>query len=260
MGLRRAKQAGEWFQSRNVTAEFVIDEGPTLTHGIISGIERPVGLIGVLEKGYATVRMRATALLEGHSMMPPARSLIVQPSAAIGRLEEQGFHHRLQGTARRMLSTLAPQMRWPQRIIMGHLWLFAPLAAKALSRMDATRAMLGTTVAATTIKAGPGKSAYCFWRDGEFRHAAGSSRHWSRYRSAESRNSNRTWPSRKYNDSCLQGEYGVNSAYRPNCRNCTWSVCRPFGFDLVRTDCSQRLPLFTVATSPGRSATASRHR
>ena len=154
MGLRGAKQAVEWFRAQGITAEFVIDEGLTLTHGIIAGIERPVGLIGLQEKGYATIRMRATAPLEGHSMMPPRRSLIVQLSQAIGRLEDKGFRHRLQGTARRMLSTLAPHMRWPQRLVMGHLWLFAPIAARVLGKMDATRAMLGTTVAATTIKAG----------------------------------------------------------------------------------------------------------
>ena len=58
--------------SRGVKLDFVLDEGLLITDGIIKGLDKPAALIGVAEKGYATLVLNAHAT-PGHSSMPPSR-------------------------------------------------------------------------------------------------------------------------------------------------------------------------------------------
>ncbi|MFL6826698.1 MAG: M20/M25/M40 family metallo-hydrolase, partial [Bradyrhizobium sp.] len=54
-GERGAKAIVTALAARGVRFAFVIDEGLLITDGIIKGLDRPAALIGVAEKGYATL-------------------------------------------------------------------------------------------------------------------------------------------------------------------------------------------------------------
>ena len=45
--------------SRGIRLDFVIDEGLLITEGIMKGLDKPAALIGVAEKGYATLVLNA---------------------------------------------------------------------------------------------------------------------------------------------------------------------------------------------------------
>jgi carboxypeptidase PM20D1 len=50
-GERGAKQVAELLRTRGVRLDWVIDEGTLITEGVIKGLDAPVALIGVAEKG-----------------------------------------------------------------------------------------------------------------------------------------------------------------------------------------------------------------
>lgn len=142
-------------QSRGIRFEFVLDEGLLLMQDGLPGLTRPVALIGVAEKGYLSLQLRATAV-PGHSSMPPppGSTAIAQLSAALTRLDAAPFPARLEGVARQMLQTLAPEMRLPMRTALSNLWLFGPLIRGQLERDAGADAMLRTTTAITRLDAG----------------------------------------------------------------------------------------------------------
>src|SRR3954454_10705953 len=84
-GIRGAKAIVALLASRDVRLDYVIDEGLLITDGIIKGLEKPAALIGLAEKGYATLVMTAHAT-PGHSSMPPRETAIGMMSAALARV------------------------------------------------------------------------------------------------------------------------------------------------------------------------------
>ncbi|WP_427912174.1 M20 family peptidase [Ramlibacter sp. MMS24-I3-19] len=154
-GLRGAAQVVKLLQERKVRLDFVIDEGLVLAQGLVPGVAAPTALIGVAEKGYITVKLKATAPA-GHASMPPppGTSVIVKMGAALQRLDQEQFPARLRGVARELFETLAPEMRGMQRVVLSNLWLFGPLVESQLAKAPTTNAMLRTTTALTIVNAG----------------------------------------------------------------------------------------------------------
>jgi carboxypeptidase PM20D1 len=154
-GLRGAAEIVKLLRQRNVRLEFVIDEGLVLTEGVIPGLAAPAALIGVAEKGYITVQLKATAT-PGHASMPPPpeTTAIARMNAALMRLQEEQFPAQLTGVAREMFDTVAPEMKGFQRVALSNLWLFGPLVEAQLARAPSTNAMLRTTTALTVVNAG----------------------------------------------------------------------------------------------------------
>ena len=60
-GTRGAKAIAATLASRGIRLDFVIDEGLLITDGIMKGLDKPAALIGVAEKGYATLVLNAQA-------------------------------------------------------------------------------------------------------------------------------------------------------------------------------------------------------
>lgn len=162
-GLRGATQIAKLLDQRGVKLEFVIDEGMIVTTGVVPGVQKPVALIGLAEKGMVTVSISAEGA-PGHSSMPPLRSRIGEVAEAIYKLETNQMPARIQGVARQSLEALAPQMSGLNRLILSNLWLAEPVARAALTKGQSSSAMMRTTTALTVFNAGeksnvlPGKA------------------------------------------------------------------------------------------------------
>jgi carboxypeptidase PM20D1 len=81
-GTVGAKGIAALLASRGVRLDFVVDEGLLITEGIMKGLDKPAALIGVAEKGYATLVLNAEAT-PGHSSMPPRDTAIGMMAAAL---------------------------------------------------------------------------------------------------------------------------------------------------------------------------------
>ena len=152
-GPRGAARLAALLKSRKVHLGYVLDEGMMVTEGILKGLTQPAALVGVAEKGYATVNMDLS-VAPGHSSDPPAHTAIGMMSEAIARLEEHQLPAEMNGVARDMFATIAPEMTGFNRVALSNLWLFGPLVRHQLEQSSATAAMLRTTTAPTIINAG----------------------------------------------------------------------------------------------------------
>jgi len=145
----------ELLASRGVRLAFVDDEGGLVTRGAVKGIEVPVALVGVAERGMLSLQLTAHAT-GGHSSMPPH-----QEETAVGRLVraielvgQNPFSSQIDGPTRRMLEALAPALPFGRRLVFANLWLFEPLVERVMNEDPATAAQLHTTIAPTMLNAG----------------------------------------------------------------------------------------------------------
>lgn len=152
-GVQGAQQLVKTLQERPVRAFFLLDEGSAITDGILPGMAKPVALICVGEKGYASLELVVEGP-GGHSSSPPAETNIGILARAITRLEKHQMPARLEGPVRQMLECAAPEMSLPLRLVMANLWAFKPLVKWQLSKLPAGNAALRTTTAPTIIQAG----------------------------------------------------------------------------------------------------------
>jgi len=154
-GLRGAKEIAKLFAERKIRPEFMVDEGLFINQGFVPGIDKPIAIVGVAEKGFVSITLKAKGVA-GHSSAPPApgKTSIALISDALRKLDENQMPARLEGVARESLETLAPEMSGAQRVVLSNLWLFKPLAQMQLQKSAAMNAMLRTTTALTIVQAG----------------------------------------------------------------------------------------------------------
>ena len=152
-GMEGASHTARLLASRGVKLDAVLDEGGVITVGSLRGAPRPVALIGIAEKGSASVELRARGE-GGHSSMPPPRTEVGAIAAAVARVQSHPFSAGVHGAANEMFRWLAPEMPFGRRLVMANLWLFAPLLSLEAKHDPALNAMLRTTTAPTIIEGG----------------------------------------------------------------------------------------------------------
>ncbi len=151
-GGRGAAAVAALLRERGVRLSTVVDEGGTITQGIVPGVAAPIALIGVAEKGYVSVRLRVQGK-GGHSSMPPRQGAIGVLAAALGRLEADPFPAHLDH-AGRFFERVGPRMSFGRRVLFANLWLFGPLVEQLLAGNPPMNAVMRTTVAPTIVRAG----------------------------------------------------------------------------------------------------------
>ncbi len=152
-GQRGAKAIADLLAARGVKLDFVLDEGLLILDGVLKGLDKPAALIGVAEKGYATLVLKTTAT-SGHASLPPKQTAIGMMSAALAKLEQQQMPVQMRGSLLEMFETLAPEMNALNRVALSNLWLFKPLVASDMARTPTTDASIRTTTALTIFNAG----------------------------------------------------------------------------------------------------------
>ena len=153
-GSRGAGGAAALFKQRGMRFDYVLDEGLVVTEGIIPGIAVPAALVGVVQKGYMTAELAVRFAKGGHSSLPPRESVIGVLAEGIAKIENAPFKAEIGGVPEQMFERLAPEMGFPNRLLMSNLWLFGPMVRAKLMQSDAMRAQLHTTTAPTIFKAG----------------------------------------------------------------------------------------------------------
>ena len=134
-------------------AEFVLDEGGALATGLIPGVTTPVALVGIAEKGYATVELTAHAA-EGHSSMPPPETAVGILAAGLVRLEQRQLPRAIRGPTADLFDYLGPELPLAPRLVMANRWLFGGILASRFGQTPWGNALLRTTAAPTVVQAG----------------------------------------------------------------------------------------------------------
>ena len=149
-----ARAAAALLKSRNVKAQFVLDEGMVVVadHPVTG---KPAAIIGTAEKGYGTMTVVAPAV-GGHSSAPPADGGgVVTLAKAVQAIDDHQAPMKFQGPGADMLKSIAPHASLAVKIFAANTWLFAPLLVKVTAKTPAGAAMLHTTIAPTMLKGSP---------------------------------------------------------------------------------------------------------
>ncbi|HEY9236005.1 MAG TPA: M20 family peptidase [Phenylobacterium sp.] len=149
-----AQAAAALLKSRGTKAQFVLDEGlAIISDNPITGGQ--AALIGVAEKGYATLMVTAEAV-GGHSSAPPADSGgVLTLAKAVTRIAQAQFPMKLDGPGGAMMETLAPEGPFAIRMAMANRWLLEPLIIRQAAATPPGAALLHTTIAPTMLRGSP---------------------------------------------------------------------------------------------------------
>lgn len=148
-----AKAAAALLKSRGVKAEWVLDEG-LLVVDDFPMVKAPVALVGVGEKGYATLQITAPAV-GGHSSAPPKETGVETLARAVLAITSKPYPMRFEGPGAETVRTIAPKAGYLARMATANAWLFGPLLVQQISATPAGASTLHTTIAPTMLKGSP---------------------------------------------------------------------------------------------------------
>jgi carboxypeptidase PM20D1 len=139
--------------AEKVRALFTIDEGGVITTDTPM-IKAPAMMIGVAEKGYATLQVTAPAA-GGHSSAPPREIGSVNLAKAVLAIHQDQFPVELRGPGASMLEVLAAKAGGVSKLAIANRWLFAPQIKAQVGESPAAEAMFHTTIAPTMLTGSP---------------------------------------------------------------------------------------------------------
>lgn len=175
-----AQVAVDGLRQHGITPWLVLDEGGAVATGAFPGVEAPVAVVGVAEKGIADIELVTTAL-GGHASTPARGGATARLARAVVRVDRHPFPASLPTPTVEMLATLAPHAVGPIGSVLRlllRLGALRPSASRAPGRPDVvgrltaplrallarllgswdpeTSAMVRTTVAVTQLQGSPG--------------------------------------------------------------------------------------------------------
>ncbi|WP_175384426.1 M20 family peptidase [Bacillus sp. FJAT-27225] len=152
-GDEGASEIASIMKERGIIFEFVLDEGGAIVENMVPGVNQPVGVVGISEKGSATAELTIEGS-GGHSSQPKDRTNIGRIASAISKLEETQFKGDLRGPGEDLFEFVAPEMSFGMKYVFANKFIFEPIIEKILLGQPATAALIRTTIAPTIFQAG----------------------------------------------------------------------------------------------------------
>jgi carboxypeptidase PM20D1 len=152
-GDQGAAHIAALLRSRNVKADWILDEGAIIGIDLVPGVTQPVAMIGIAEKGYMTLEF----IVEqegGHSSMPPPQSAIGILSSAINNLQKNPFPAKLEGPSMQLFEFVGSEMPFGMKFLFANKWLFGFLIKSELEKTNPGNAAIRTTIAPTIFHSG----------------------------------------------------------------------------------------------------------
>jgi carboxypeptidase PM20D1 len=146
-------------ESRGIRPALLVDEGGAVVEGIFPGVDGPIAVVGVSEKGITSVNL--TVVQDGgHASTPPRLSATARLARAIVRLDRSPFRARFSATNLEMIRTIGAHARQPYRFLFTQQWLTRGILLALFGRLgDETRAMVRTTAVVTRLAGSDAENA-----------------------------------------------------------------------------------------------------
>lgn len=151
-GAHGAVAIAERLESRGVEIGSLLDEGGNVMLGFLPGVEQPVGVVGISEKGYLSLRL-TVEVQGGHSSMPEQETAIGILSRAIALLEADKIPSHLE-VVEFLMGYLGSALPFYQRMLFANTWLFGGILKTQLEKSNVMNASIRTTTAPTIFNAG----------------------------------------------------------------------------------------------------------
>lgn len=150
-GTEGAEKIAEYFRGQNITFDAVYDEGGIIIAPGQGGIRKPVGLVGVAEKGYCSVRITVRGL-GGHASMPSKNESLVYAAEIINKLNKNRMPLTLVPPISDFLDRAGGTMGFFSRMAIANKWLLEGVLMHTLSNSPSANALVRTTTAVTMAK------------------------------------------------------------------------------------------------------------
>lgn len=148
------ERIADTLHERGITPWLVLDEGGAVVDAPLPFVSGKAAMIGVGEKGLATVRISARSE-GGHSSVPPPLTAVGRVSRAVTKLTPRTFHARAPRAIPRMLALFAPRSSGPGRMLYRTLAAWPWLNARVFATLGGeAAAMVRTTIAPTRLSGG----------------------------------------------------------------------------------------------------------
>lgn len=150
-GTLGATAIADYFEKKGLEFDFVLDEGGCVTEEAVARVKKPLALIGIAEKGFASVRITVDSC-GGHSSMPPSQTAVGALGRIISDLEDRQFKLRLCIPVRKQFEKIGTEFPFALRLLTANLWLFGRMFMKMMARTNLGNAMMRTTTATTMFE------------------------------------------------------------------------------------------------------------
>lgn len=152
-GLNGAKSIVNYLKQQGIRAEFALDEGFAITRGLVPGVLTDVALIGIAEKGFASLIL-SVEMDGGHSSMPNDETAIKVIANAITSLENNPFQAEITAPVQQFLEHVGPEMRFQEKLVFANSKLFNSIIIGIYQKTGPGRAVVQTTMVPTVFDSG----------------------------------------------------------------------------------------------------------
>lgn len=150
-----APEAVAHLAAAGVRPWFVLDEGGAVAHQAFPGVAPPVAVVGVTEKGLASVHLTVEGR-GGHASTPARNGPTARLARAILRLEKSPFPATTPSPTIELMQRIAPHAPRALRPLMANAGRLRPVLTRALvAAGPESAAMTRTTAAVTTLSGSP---------------------------------------------------------------------------------------------------------
>jgi carboxypeptidase PM20D1 len=150
-GIQGAGETAKWFAQRGQRFAWILDEGTPVGENQIKGVDSPLALFGIEEKGFLSLDLTVVQK-PGHASRPPKVQAAAVLSRALCRIAKKPFPCKLIPTVENFFDRLASLSGGTQGFVMRHARAFGSVFFRAVSGNPDIASLLHTTVAMTQLE------------------------------------------------------------------------------------------------------------
>ena len=151
-GSLGAKEIAAYFREKDLRFYMVLDEGGAVMEDVLEGVNVPLALVGVAEKGSSMIKVTAKGE-GGHSSMPPEYLVTEVLGKALLAIASQPMEARLTGAVEAMFQGMGPHMGWKGKLL-GNIRTSFPLVREDLGKNTSPSCAHKDNITPTVVRAG----------------------------------------------------------------------------------------------------------
>jgi len=136
-GANGAAAIAEHLKTKGIHAAMVLDEGGFIAEDLVPGVDSPVAMVNLAEKGFASFRL-IVETTGGHSSQPPRENTIGMLAQAIVDLENNQLPYKLVKPVDYQLEYMGAELPFLKKMAFANPWLFKKPILEALNAHTTT--------------------------------------------------------------------------------------------------------------------------
>lgn len=136
-GAKGAAEIAKYLKAKGVHAAMTLDEGGFLAEELVPGIDNPVAMVNLAEKGFASFKL-IVETTGGHSSQPPKENTIGMLAKAIVDLENNQLPYKLVQPIDYQFEYMGAELPFFKKLAFANPWLFKKPVLEALNAHTTT--------------------------------------------------------------------------------------------------------------------------